>query len=394
MATKNMRLIAFIIIFMAPLAGMGIDIYSPALPLMQDVLHSTSHLGGMTMTVYLIGYGLGLAVAGPLADSLGRVRVLTAGLYAFILINLGILFVNSISALLIMRFLQGIAVAAPGVMFKVLISDHFDETALPKMSNNASIAWALGPVVAPFVGGYLANHFGWHASFGFLAIYAAIILILRYVCLTESNPNPQPLHINSILSNYTEVLKNSTFIALVIALSLIYAVFILFNVNGPFLIQRTLQLNAMTYGSIALILGLFYFFGVTLNRFLILKFDLKKITMVGVMSFCVGALILLISGFLNDITLSIIMIGLMACYFSTGLMFSNILSSCMLVFREKAGTANAVMNSSFVLGAAVISAIGSHLSFASQIPLGFAYLMMSVIIFVILKKNKPYFGLI
>lgn len=374
------KLIALSIIFMAPLAGMGIDIYSPALPMMQKALHITAYWGGVTMTIYLVGYALGLAIAGPLSDSLGRIKVLTFGLYAYILVSGLMLFVHSISMLLFMRLLQGIVVSAPGVMFKVLISDHFDEKTLPKMSNNASIAWALGPVVAPFIGGFLAHHFGWQASFGFLALYACVILFLRYTCLSESNPNPVPLRLKTLLCGYVSVLKNTTFIALVVGLSLSYSVFVLFNVNGPFLIQKTLGLSAITYGSTALMLGLCYFCGVTVNRFLIHRFAAQKVTAVGVVGLAIGSLLLLVTGAAHLISLPIIMVGVMLAYLSIGLMFSNILSRCMLVFRDKAGTANAVMNAAFVLGAAVVSALGSHLSFASQAPLGGAYFAMCLVI--------------
>lgn len=372
------RLIALTIIFMAPLAGMGIDIYSPALPMMQKTLHIDAYWGGLTMTIYLIGYALGLFVAGPLSDSLGRVKVLSIGLYAYIVICLAILFVHSISLLMFMRLLQGVAVAAPGVMFKVLISDHFDEAALPKMSNNASIAWALGPVLAPFIGGVLAHHVGWHASFGFLACYACGILVLRYTCLVESNPNPTPLRLKALLSGYVSIIKHRVFILYVVLLSLSYSVFILFNVNGPFLIQKTLGLSAMSYGSIALILGLSYFIGITLNRFLIHRLNEEKITIVGFFGVVLGAIALLVSGLLGFVSLSVIMMGAIVAYFSVGFIIGNVLSRCMLLFRDRAGTANAVMNAAFVSGSALVSAFGSHLPFESQVPLGIAYLFIGL----------------
>lgn len=392
---QDKKLIALIIVFMAPLSGMGIDIYSPALPMMRAQLDISVLLGGLTMTLYLIGYALGLAIVGPLSDSIGRVKVLTVGLYLFIVVSICMLFADSISLFLVLRFLQGVAVASPGVIFKVLITDHFDEHTLPKISTNAGIAWALGPVVAPFIGGFLAHHLGWRACFGFLAMYAILILLLRYRVLNEFNPHPSKLTIRTVLSNYAHVLQSKVFIGFILVLSLGYSVFILFNVNGPFLIQAHLGFSAPVYGSCALILGSGYLIGVTLNRFLIHKFSLISVTRVGLLLFGLSSFLLALTGFLGWVHLDIIVIFTMLSYFSIGLIFSNVLSRCMLLFKEKAGTANAVMNAAFVSGAAVISVIGSHLPFSSQAPLGIAYLvmfiMMALVLLIVEKRlsQKP-----
>jgi MFS family permease len=39
-----------------------------------------------------------------------------------------------------------------------------------------TIVWSLGPIIAPFIGGYLQKSFGWQSNFTVLAGYSLIIL--------------------------------------------------------------------------------------------------------------------------------------------------------------------------------------------------------------------------
>lgn len=52
-----------------------------------------------------------------------------------------------------------------------------------------TIVWSLGPIIAPFIGGYLQKSFGWQSNFTVLAAYSLIILILELVFSGETIKN-------------------------------------------------------------------------------------------------------------------------------------------------------------------------------------------------------------
>lgn len=58
-----------------------------------------------------------------------------------------------------------------------------------------TIVWSLGPIIAPFIGGYLQKSFGWQSNFTVLAAYSLIILILELVFSGETIKNKNPFHI-------------------------------------------------------------------------------------------------------------------------------------------------------------------------------------------------------
>ncbi len=385
---KHNFVIAIMIIAMAPLAGMGIDIYAPALPLLSETFHVSILATGITMTIYLVGYAIGLAVAGPLSDSLGRVKVLNVCLALYLVVTILIIFSPNISSFYVLRFLQGIAVAGPGVMCKVLITDYFSKEQIPKMSANKSIAWALGPVLAPFIGGFLTHHIGWEGSFIFLSIYALGLIILSYVFLRESNPNYVPLNIKTILDNYTMVLRHGRFVSLTLGNSLCYSILVIFSVSGPFLIQRHMGYSAIAYGNSLLLLGFCYFIGTTCSRFLLKFYSLQKIAQFGTMLMGVGFVMLIITAVFGIQSLVVILLCCGLGYLGLGLIFANLMASCIQVFPKNAGTATAVMNSGFVLGAGIMSVLAGLLPANSSLPLGIVFSVICGCVILIIMKYR------
>ena len=51
---------------------------------------------------------------------------------------------SSINMLILMRFVQGLGVAAPGVLARAIASDSFDVGRLPQVTNCITLAWGWG----------------------------------------------------------------------------------------------------------------------------------------------------------------------------------------------------------------------------------------------------------
>lgn len=101
---------------MAPLSGVGIDIYTPSLPAITHHFAVKTSLVKLTLSVYLLGLGLGQFVFGILSDSFGRRRLLLAGMMIYVLISAGIAMSFNIGMLLTFRFLQGLTTGVPAAI--------------------------------------------------------------------------------------------------------------------------------------------------------------------------------------------------------------------------------------------------------------------------------------
>src|ERR671917_2589311 len=94
---------------------LSLDLYLPALPQLAAELEATPSAAQLTITACLVGLAVGQVVAGPLSDRFGRKRPLMIGLVAYALASLACAFAWSVTVLLILRLVQGLAGAAGGV---------------------------------------------------------------------------------------------------------------------------------------------------------------------------------------------------------------------------------------------------------------------------------------
>lgn len=376
----NLRIL--IILLLTPITGATIDIYVPSLPAIAHYLHTSNNLVQLTVPIYLLGYSTSQLFIGALSDVIGRRILIITGLIFFILVSfLATLSVN-IEMLLAMRFLQGIAATAPGLA-RPVASDSFSGGDLSKIFNYTTIAWAVGPIIAPVIGGYLQFYFQWKAPFYFLVGYAAITLALVYFYLPETLKERQPLHLITWIRNYKTVISHPQFIGSIFILTGGYSYLIFFNVIGPLLIQNTLHYSSIEFGHMALLLGLAWFLGNCFNRYLIKRFSVNVITQQSILLVIAANIVLLGFALYPILNLWVLILPMWVMFFAAAICFTNYFSQCLSLFPNIAGTASAAMSSLFITMTAGIGVLASFLSDKNQIPLAWSFIVLSLMIFFI-----------
>ncbi len=377
-AQKNWVL--FIALLMTPLSGATIDIYVPSLPAIHHYFRVSNTLVQLTVAVYLFGYGILQIVFGTMSDIFGRKKLLLISLPIYIIVSLLAPFSPNIGILLLLRFLQGVFIAAPGVLNKSLLSDVYAKENLMKYSNYITIAWALGPIIAPVIGGYLQHYYGWHAPFYFLAGYGFITLLTIILLLPETHYHRTSPHLSDIKRNFKIILTNKVFIGTIMLLSLTYAFITVFNVVGPFLVQVVLHQTAIVYGHLALLLGVAWFAGNLLNRYLVKRnVNHYKLIIINTYILITITTIMVVATFFIKISLVSIIVPTILLLFSASMIFPNALGINVSLFTQISGSSNAFMGSFFVLGSGLASAIASIFKSNSEIPLAIIYFSLALL---------------
>ncbi|MCH9769653.1 MAG: MFS transporter [Gammaproteobacteria bacterium] len=101
------RLLAFTMYFSLPLTGVGVDIYVPSLPHIAKYFQAPSSWVQLSLTIYMLAYGVGQLFIGPLSDCYGRKRSLIIGGVLFAIFSILAGLATNIYVLLLMRVLQG-----------------------------------------------------------------------------------------------------------------------------------------------------------------------------------------------------------------------------------------------------------------------------------------------
>jgi len=365
------------VLYLVPLTGMGVDLYSPSLPAITTDLHTTHTLVKLTISMYFLGYALCQPFFGTLSDSYGRRKLLLGGMIFYVMASFIATLSTDIYLLLAMRFLQGLAIAAPSVITKSLVTDVFSGHARTKVLTSFSIAWGLGPIVAPAIGGYLQHYIGWQANFAALTVYGFIGLLLTLKFIPETRIERTPLNVASIISNYATIVKSRLFIGSVICMAVGYSLIILFNVIGPFLIQVKLHYSAVDFGHIALFMGMAFFLGNVCNRLLVSKLSGNVLILMGLIGAIVFSTVLLLLGIFDYFNLTVITVPIFLVLFSSGFVLPNCLAKALSLFPHIAGSASAIMGLLFILGTAASTVVASFLKSTSQTPMAITYVILA-----------------
>jgi len=362
---------------------MGVDIFVPSLPHIVSYFHTFPSATRLTVTLYVVGYGCSQLFFGILSDAFGRRNLLILSLIGFVVTGLVAPEVKQISTLVTLRFFQGIFAGGIGVMGRVILTDSYTGHTLAKYAVYMTIGWAIGPIIAPYIGGYLQEYFGWKASFLFLTGYSFLVLVFVVLLLVETLENKKPLNFQRIIQDCRSIATNHGFMSASSILGLIYGIILVFNVAGPFLIQSVLHYNAIDYGRIALVLGLCWFMGSLICRLIVTRLKMYALTEL-FLSLNVGiASLTVIFGFFNFLNLWTLVIPTAFIYILSAIVFSYCYWQCLSYFPQIAGTAGAAMGSIMAILGGLLSSIVSFFKIHALLPFALAYLVLTVVLLIL-----------
>ncbi len=373
--TVNKYFLAVLVIFIVPISGLTTDIFVPSLPAIKTFFATQQNITQLTITAYMLGLGIMQLFAGSISDSFGRKKPFAIAMTLFILCTLWIPLSHSIHEVIALRFAQGVLVAMIVVPMRAVMSDLFEGKKFNKMASYMVFGWSIGPVIAPFIGGYLQHYFGWQANFHFLLAYSALAFVLILLFMPETSTYRHEFKISPIIKNYKTIITNKAFLASLLTNGFLFAVIILFISIAPFLTKHLLHFSAIQYGHLALVTGIAWAAGTIINRFLInMSIELKN-------KICVSAMVLisilfLLSTLLLPLTVYSLLIPIFLLYIFGGLLITAHFTRALSLFPKTAASANSLFGAFIYLIPAAISGIGTYLKATTATPLAAAIVVL------------------
>jgi DHA1 family bicyclomycin/chloramphenicol resistance-like MFS transporter len=168
--------------------ALSIDMSLPAQPAIARALAAGPGATQLTLGLFLLGIALGQLMVGPLSDAFGRKRVLVAGMVLFALAGAACTVAGTIQALLLARFVQGLAGAVGSVVPRAMVRDTHDTADAARLLATMISVLAAAPMVAPSIGALLISHASWRAVFAALAGFGVVCALLAAFTLDETLP--------------------------------------------------------------------------------------------------------------------------------------------------------------------------------------------------------------
>jgi DHA1 family bicyclomycin/chloramphenicol resistance-like MFS transporter len=374
-----------------PLSGFATDIYIPSLPNMSAVMHVSDIQVQLTLTFFLISYGVSQLFIGSVLDSFGRYKISLICLLVFAASSIVIAMTHNIYLIYFMRIIHGFTVGAIVVAKRAYFVDVFSGDKLKHYLSLFSIIWSTGPIVAPFIGGYLQKSFGWESSFFFLAGLAIVLAILELIFSGETLKHVTAFNMKSITGIYAEMVKTASFTLGIVMLGLAYCMVMVYNMTGPFIIEHHLRLSPVIAGYSSLILGFAWMVGgfigkATINR----PFFKRVVVNIAIQVLFVIAMMVSLN-FVDN--LSSLIFFAFIIHVGAGFTFNNYFTFCLSKFPKNAGIAGGLTGGiNYVIVSFLSYGIIYFVPAKDERNLSHGYLILIVlslmVMFFIFKTNK------
>ncbi len=242
----------WLIITLALLTMVGpftIDTYLPAFPTIEAYYQVNRLMMSQSIAIYLIAAGVSTLLWGALSDSIGRKIVIYGTLILYIIASIGCLYSPEFSGFLFFRMLQGVAASGGMVIGRAIVRDAFDSEQAHRVMAYVMMVFAIAPAIAPIIGGYLHDSFGWKSVFYFLVAYGVVILLMSYRILPETlnDKDKTSFHPISVLRVYCLTLKNQRFQITIFTLGTSFAGMFLYISGSPAIIFDILNLQSNNF---------------------------------------------------------------------------------------------------------------------------------------------------
>ena len=288
MSERRVSLIGALLVAIGPVS---MALYTPAMTELVRVFDTTESAIKLTLTLYFGGFACAQLIAGPLSDALGRRPITIAFMALYCVASVAATLSPTVEVLMGARFLQGIGASAGIAISRALVRDLFTDDRSSRIMNLIGIILALGPALAPTIGGLMLPVFGWQSIFLLMTVIGFLVIWVALFSMKETvTADPSRLNFKALGRTYKALLSNPQFLsaALVMggALGALYAQATFL----PFILMDEVGLTPAQFGASMLAQSGSFFTASLLVRQLMGRFSADRLVGPGLVFVALGSL--------------------------------------------------------------------------------------------------------
>ena len=242
------RLVAILALLCA-MTPLSIDMYLPALPSLVATYGASRGEVQLTLSAFIVAFGAGQILYGPLGDHFGRRPVLLGGVLLYVVTSALCALAQSIEQLIVLRFLQGLAACGVPSMARAMVRDLAERDRAAAALSTIMASVSLAPMVAPFIGANILEIADWRAIFWTLGAFGIV------ACLAAAAGAPEslapalrgPLDFRLVLQRYGELLQSRLFLGYALCSACVFAGMFAFLSGSSFVLIETYGLSPRVY---------------------------------------------------------------------------------------------------------------------------------------------------
>ena len=273
---RNARFVALLAL-MSGLAPISFHILLPVLPEIERAFGRGSGISQLTLSLGLVAMAVSTIVYGPAADRFGRKPVLLFGLVTFVVGSLLCFWSPNIEVLIFGRVVQAAGGAAGMVVSRAIVRDVYGREESARIIGYMMSMVILAPIVAPLIGAFLTEFFGWQSVFIFTTLVGFIALAFTIFGYREAPRTTAGGSLfREMVTAFPILLKNPAFLAYTGYASFGVGLFMTFSGGLPFLMVNLFDRPPSEFGLFIMMIMTGFFIGTILSTRLTPKLGIEN----------------------------------------------------------------------------------------------------------------------
>ncbi len=360
-------------------------IYSPSLPDISHALNTTNSAVQLTLSIYFIGFAIGVFCWGWLSDFIGRRPAMLGGLIFYGIGCFMCFYAETITFLLVSRFIQAFGAATGSIITQTILRESVSGSKRHAMFAQISAVIAFTPAVGPLIGGWVDQALGFRAVFFVLVVMSILLFIYTYLRLPETTDISTRKRI-AIYPVVKRILSSPKVLVFGLLIGGINGVLFSYYAEAPFIFIEHFHISPGLYGFLGIFVALASIIGAMISKRLVVNYKPEKVIHLGCYVMIAGAflqLIVSILPFSNHVLFSSILGTIFILLLGAGIALPNCLSLALVSFQDVIGTAGAIFSLGYYLLVSLITSGMSLLHNGSLLimPLYFVILTMLMLLF-------------
>lgn len=340
MSERRVSIIGGLIVAIGPIS---LALFTPAMPEIAHAFGTSEGAVKLTLSLYFAGFAFAQLFCGPLSDGFGRKPVTFAFMAIYLVASLIALLAPSIEVLIAARFLQGVGAAVGVAISRAIVRDLFTHERSARIMNLIGIILAVGPAVAPTLGGLTMEFAGWHAIFGLMFLAGvAVMLVVRFAMRETVSRDLSRIRPGALIRSYGLLMSSGYFMtsSLIIA-GTTGALYTLATVL-PFILMERIGLSPSQFGFGMLMQSGMYFLGSIAARYSMARIGAYRLVPIGLTCVGVGSVLVAVLPHVLPLTFLSVMgpIGIYA--FGIAFVLPAMMTASLAPFPRIAGSASSM----------------------------------------------------
>ncbi|WP_342212845.1 multidrug effflux MFS transporter [Rhizobium sp. CFBP 8762] len=324
-------------------ASISTDLYLPAMPVMGKELQADTGTMELTITGFLIGFSVGQLFWGPLGDRFGRRLPIALGILLFVVGSIGCGLSASPTQIMVWRIVQAAGACSGVVLARAMVRDVYTGAEAARMLSTLLTVMAVAPLLGPFLGAYILEHFGWRMIFFVLAAIGAITIAALF-SVPETLPADKRLSgsLSAVFRSYGQIISDFKFLSFSISAGFFYLGVYAYVAGTPFAFIQYYGVDPKHYGVLFALGVVGIIVTNTINRRLLRHFNHVTLLLcgaAGAATIGIATAAIEVLGY-GQLWLLVVLLFLFISF--SGLILANSMTGAMQDFPQRAGAASAL----------------------------------------------------